>query len=210
MSGERATDPAGLDVRKTASELGIHNAALFGVYSSSAIGSLGRMVITLRSPEIRLPVPLLNPALRRTAGGTTSGDLLLFLTATVICAHCNQNRSGLAGASCHPQVARISGRVKPRPALAGFLLRRVFDRSFLYFGVRAGEHDLIAVTYVKYPLTSFGPESRCNGSSLKGLSVVVSVLRPCALNILAGLLNQALRSVKRDFFPAVLRTCVQL
>ena len=52
-------------------------------HSSGAPGSLGRMVIT--PPEaISNSCPLLNPAFLRTAVGTTSGVLLLFLTAMVM------------------------------------------------------------------------------------------------------------------------------
>src|ERR1700721_1039108 len=51
---------------------------------SSAVGTLGMMVITRPDVLNSISSPLLNPAFRRTAGGTTSGTLLLFLTATVI------------------------------------------------------------------------------------------------------------------------------
>src|SRR5260370_9894299 len=53
-----------------------------GVYSSSAIGTLGRMVIAPPDTLTSSSCPLLNPACRRAAGETTID--LLFLTATVI------------------------------------------------------------------------------------------------------------------------------
>src|SRR5665213_3943200 len=55
-----------------------------GVYRSSEAGSFGRMVMTPPEALISSSWPLLNPARRRTAGGTTSGVLLLFLMATVM------------------------------------------------------------------------------------------------------------------------------
>lgn len=53
-------------------------------HSSPAPGSLGRMVITPPEALISNSCPLLNPAFLRTAVGTTSGVLLLFLTAMVM------------------------------------------------------------------------------------------------------------------------------
>src|ERR1039458_5677970 len=53
-----------------------------GVYSSSAVGSLGRMVITPPDTLISISCPLLKPARRRAAGETAIG--CLFLMATVI------------------------------------------------------------------------------------------------------------------------------
>src|SRR5216684_811841 len=54
-----------------------------GVYSLSAFGTLGRIVITPPDTLISSLSPLLRPARRRTAGGTTSGVLLLTVTVIV-------------------------------------------------------------------------------------------------------------------------------
>src|SRR5262245_2685788 len=53
-----------------------------GVYSLSALGSFGTIVITPPEVFTSSSCPRLNPARRRAAGGTTTGAL--FLTATVI------------------------------------------------------------------------------------------------------------------------------
>src|ERR1022692_3454478 len=55
-----------------------------GVYSSSAVGSLGRMVITPPDTLNSRFSPFRWPAFRRTDAGTTSGVLVLFLTVTVM------------------------------------------------------------------------------------------------------------------------------
>src|ERR1035438_7019468 len=55
-----------------------------GVYSSSAAGSLGRMVITPPATLNSRSSPFRWPAFRRTEDGTTSGVLVLFSTVTVM------------------------------------------------------------------------------------------------------------------------------
>ena len=52
------------------------------VYSSSATGGFGKMLITPPETLNSISWPFLRPACRRTAGGTTSG--VLFLTVTVM------------------------------------------------------------------------------------------------------------------------------
>src|ERR1700733_4275871 len=93
-----------------------------GVYSSSVAGSLGTIVIT---PPVALnssSCPLLKPALRRTAGGTTRGVLLLFFTATVMigstpdCQCCFQCRAATA---LRQRPAGYGERVPRRPSGSG-------------------------------------------------------------------------------------------
>src|SRR5260370_17921050 len=53
-----------------------------GVYSSSGVRSFGTIVITPPADFTSSSCPLLKPARRKAAGGTTTGDL--FLRATVM------------------------------------------------------------------------------------------------------------------------------
>jgi hypothetical protein len=60
-------------------KFGINGAALSRVYSSSALGSLGTIVITPPEALNSSSWPLLKPALRRTARGTTERRFVIVL-----------------------------------------------------------------------------------------------------------------------------------